>query len=59
LAVAYFYGHGMKATGINFFLPTVNKGEMLVIYCWFFLYLSSQEPGAFALDDILRSRRSP
>jgi len=25
MAVAYFYGHAMKATSINFFLPTVNK----------------------------------
>jgi len=32
---------------------------LAVIYCWFFLYLSSQGPGAFALDNILGSRRSP
>lgn len=59
MAVAYFYGHAMTATGINIFLPTVNKGELAVIYCWFFLYLSSQGPGAFTLDNILGSRRSP
>ncbi len=58
-AVARFYGRAMKATGINFFLPTVNKGELAVIYCWFFLCLSAQGPGAFALDNILGLRRSP
>lgn len=59
MAIAYFYGHAMKAEGINFFLPTENKGEAAVLYCWLFLYLSAAGAGAFALDNVLRRRTSP
>src|SRR6266849_4371246 len=44
---------------INFSLPTVNQGELAIICRWFFLYLSSQGPSAFALDNILGLRRWP
>lgn len=52
MAVAYFYGHAR-----NGFWPKANGGELAVIYCWFFLYLTAQGPGAWALDN-LRRRRS-
>src|SRR6188472_1269825 len=34
MAAAYFMGHASKG-----FLPTVNQGELAVIYCWLALYL--------------------
>lgn len=52
MAVAYFHGHAR-----NGFLPKVNQGELAVVYCWFFLYLSARGPGAFALDNVLFRRR--
>jgi putative oxidoreductase len=51
MAVAYFYGHARGG-----FLPKVNGGELAVLYCWFFLYLAAQGPGAWALDH-LRTRK--
>ncbi|HYR27593.1 MAG TPA: DoxX family protein, partial [Thermoanaerobaculia bacterium] len=39
MAVAYFYGHARGGL-----LPKVNGGELAVIYCWLFLYLSAQGP---------------
>jgi len=50
MAVAYFYGHARNAS----FWPNVNQGELAVIYCWLFLYLSAAGPGAFALDNLFR-----
>lgn len=53
MAVAYFYGHARNGS----FLPTVNGGELAVVYCWLFLYFAAAGPGAFALDNIFfRSR---
>jgi putative oxidoreductase len=52
MAVAYFYGHA----GNNSFWPKVNGGELAVLYCWIFLYLAAQGPGAFALDQLFRRR---
>jgi len=47
MAVAYFYGH---VYGTGSFIPKVNQGEPAVLYCWLFLYIAAQGPGAFALD---------
>ena len=58
MAVAYFYGHAMHASGIDFFLPKVNKGEDAVLYCFIFLFISAAGPGAFALDHLLFRRRA-
>ena len=52
MAVAYFMGHAG-----NGFVPKVNGGEPAVLYCWIFLYIAAQGPGAWALDN-LRGRRS-
>lgn len=51
MAVAYFYGHAR-----NGFLPKVNGGELAVLYCWLFLYLWAQGPGAWALDNLWKRR---
>ena len=49
MAAAYFIGHAP-----NGFLPKVNGGEPAVLYCWIFLYLAANGPGAFALDNLRR-----
>ena len=49
MAVAYFYGHARQG-----FWPKVNQGELAVLYCWLFLYLSARGPGAWALDNLWR-----
>ncbi len=51
MAVAYFYGHAR-----NGFLPKVNGGELAVLYCWLFLYIAAQGPGAWAVDHLWRRR---
>ena len=49
MAVAYFTGHA-----IHGFWPIVNHGELAVLFCWLFLYIAAQGPGAFALDRLRR-----
>lgn len=53
MAVAYFYGHARGG-----FLPKVNGGEPAVLYCWLFLYLWAQGPGAWALDNLWKRRQA-
>jgi putative oxidoreductase len=45
MAFAYWMGHGTKAL-----LPVVNQGELAVIYCFVFLYISARGPGLWSLD---------
>jgi putative oxidoreductase len=52
MAFAYFIGHAG-----NGFWPRLNGGEPAILYCWLFLYIAAQGPGAFALDN-LRARSS-
>jgi putative oxidoreductase len=47
MAFAYFIGHAH-----NGFWPAANGGEMAILYCWLFLYLAAQWPGAWALDNL-------
>jgi len=49
MAIAYFTGHAPRG-----FWPTVNGGELAIFFCWFFLYLAAQGPGAWALDNLRR-----
>ena len=49
MAFAYFIGHAGQG-----FWPKVNGGELAVLYCWIFLYLAAQGPGAWALDNLRR-----
>ncbi len=53
MAFAYFIGHAR-----NGFWPKTNGGELAIFYCWIFLYLSAQGPGAWALDHIVFRRRT-
>ena len=45
MAVAYFMAHAPHG-----FLPILNQGELAVVYCFVFLYLSVSGAGAFGLD---------
>ena len=47
MAVAYFTGHAP-----NGFWPTVNGGELAILYCWLFLFLAANGPGGLALDNV-------
>ena len=51
MAVAYFKGHASGG-----FFPKVNGGELAVLYCWIFLYIAAQGPGAWAVDNLWRRR---
>ena len=48
MAVAYFIGHVAREG--SFLLPLVNRGESAVLFCFLFLYLASQGPGAWSVD---------
>lgn len=52
MAFAYFIGHAG-----NGFWPASNGGELAILYCWLFLYLAAQGPGAWALDNLWRRAR--
>lgn len=54
MAIGYFTGHAP-----NGFWPTVNGGELAILYCWLFLFLAANGPGAWALDGIASRNRHP
>ncbi len=43
MAVAYFTAHAPRG-----FWPILNEGELAIAYCWIFLYVAAQGPGAWA-----------
>ena len=45
MAVAYWIAHGTKAL-----LPIQNNGELAVLYCFIFLFISSQGSGIWSID---------
>jgi putative oxidoreductase len=45
MAVAYFMAHAPRG-----FFPIVNQGELAVLFCFVFLFLSVAGAGAFSLD---------
>ena len=49
MAVAYFMVHAPGG-----FWPTVNKGELAVLYCFVFLYIASRGSGRFSVDAALQ-----
>jgi putative oxidoreductase len=55
MAFAYWLGHGMRpehwaAHGSNALLPSVNGGELAVLYCFVFLFVSARGAGIWSLD---------
>ena len=57
MAVAYVQFHWRLAFGGDF-IPTINKGELAVVYALVFLYIASKGGGRFSLD-ALRTRQRP
>ena len=51
MAVAYFMAHATKG-----FWPLQNRGELAIIYCWFFLFVAAHGSGIWSLDGLLRKR---
>jgi putative oxidoreductase len=50
MAVAYFMAHAPQG-----FYPMLNQGELAVLYCFVFLYLSVAGGGAWSLDAARRA----
>jgi putative oxidoreductase len=45
MAYAYWTAHGTHAL-----LPIVNQGEMAMLYCFLFLFISAKGSGVFSVD---------
>jgi len=45
MAFAYFMGHAPRG-----FLPVLNGGNLAILYCFVFLYLSAAGPGPLSMD---------
>lgn len=51
MAVAYFKAHAPRD-----FWPTVNEGEVAVLYCFLFLYIAAVGPGIWSVDALRKKR---
>jgi putative oxidoreductase len=51
MAAAYWIGHGAKAL-----LPIQNYGELAALYCFVFLFISTQGGGIWSMDGVLPKR---
>ena len=51
MAYAYWTAHGTTAL-----LPLLNHGELAVLYCFLFLYLSARGSGTLSIDHYLQRR---
>jgi putative oxidoreductase len=49
MAVAYFMAHAPQG-----FWPLLNRGELAVLYCFVFFYLSAVGAGPWSLDQLRR-----
>lgn len=46
MAAAYWMAHGTQA-----FFPLVNQGDLAIMYCFAFLFISAQGSGIWSVDD--------
>jgi putative oxidoreductase len=53
MAVGYFRAHFPRS-----FFPLLNGGEITVMLCFYFLYLSATGPGPWSIDSLLKQKRS-
>ena len=51
MAFAYWMGHGTKAP-----LPIQNQGELAALYCFVFLFISTQGGGIWSVDAARKSK---
>jgi putative oxidoreductase len=52
MAVAYFKAHASGG-----FLPIINRGELAVLYCFLFFYMSAKGSGIWSVDSLRRRGR--
>jgi len=52
MAVAYFQFHFPRG-----WLPIVNRGEVVVLFCFVWLFLAANGGGSFSLDGLIAARR--
>jgi putative oxidoreductase len=52
MSVAYFTTHAPGG-----FWPIANKGELAVLYCFVFLYITSRGSGRLSVDALAKRRR--
>jgi len=50
MAVAYWMGHGLGLNGPFSIFPVVNHGELAVLYCFAFLFISARGAGIWSVD---------
>jgi putative oxidoreductase len=51
MAVGYFTAHFPRG-----FFPIANGGELAVLYCFVFLFISAHGPGSWSVDGLWRKR---
>lgn len=51
MAAAYFMAHASGG-----FWPIQNKGELAVVYCFVFLFMSAHGSGEYSADTVLRKK---
>jgi len=54
MAAAYWIGHGTKAL-----LPIQNQGELAALYCFVFLFISTQGSGIWSVDSYRAKKKIP
>jgi putative oxidoreductase len=52
MAFAYFIGHAPRG-----FYPSMNGGNLSIMYCFVFFYLAFAGPGPWSLDETVRRNR--
>jgi putative oxidoreductase len=57
MAVAYFWKHAMTADGFELF-HWANRGELVMLFCFGFLFLATIGSGGFSVDALLGRRRA-
>lgn len=57
MAVAYVQFHWQLALGPRFF-PTINQGELALLYSLLFLFIAAHGGGRFSVDAWLAARRA-
>lgn len=55
MAVAYFWAH---AAGRGSLWHWANGGELALVYCFVFLFLSTIGAGEYSLDSVLKKRKA-
>jgi putative oxidoreductase len=53
MAVAYFYAHAPRG-----FFPTLNGGQLAILFCFVFLYLFVAGAGVWSVDEVRSRSRS-